>query len=108
MDSARQLRSNRLVPVQHINSARDLVVDDVVLASNTHRDVVHDLPRSPASELRNIYQVGGYEGESIRVIAERLLVSLVRACTQLDYRAGIGRRGGHVLFRARHNDGRGK
>jgi hypothetical protein len=59
------LRPERLVSIQHIESAGDSVVDDVVLARDTHRNAVHDLTSTPGAELGHIDQVGSDEGDVV-------------------------------------------
>src|SRR5690348_4345834 len=50
---ARELRPDGLEPVEHVETARELVVVDVVLAHDAHRDAVEHLARGEVDAARH-------------------------------------------------------
>src|ERR1019366_1104190 len=83
-DAASQLGPNRLVSVQNIDAARNLVVHDVVLAGDAHGNLIHDLHRSPTAEFGNVDEIGSHEGERFRVEENALRIESRYASPDLD------------------------
>src|SRR3954466_8374310 len=99
-DADSQLWTDGLVPVQNVNPARNLVVHNVVLASNTHREAVHGLTSAPGAELGHVNKVRSDERKRFLVEQDGLLVQRRGTAADLHHCSGVRRVAGNVLGRS--------